>query len=92
MQGTPVSAYAEAHGLGLRERLTLLEKVCAGVQHAHQKGVIHCDLKPGNILVDGSGQPKIVDFGIGDEDLRDWRKGDGPPRTLETSQICVSAR
>ena len=39
-------------------------KICDAVQHAHQSGVIHRDLKPGNILVDEAGQPKILDFGV----------------------------
>ena len=47
-----------------RARLELLAKVCDAVQHAHDKGVIHRDLKPGNILVDVSGQPKVLDFGV----------------------------
>ena len=38
--------------------------MCDAVQHAHDKGVIHRDLKPGNILVDESGQPKVLDFGV----------------------------
>ncbi|MHC9085398.1 serine/threonine-protein kinase [Luteimonas sp. RIT-PG2_3] len=65
--GTPLTRYCEAHGLSLRERLGLFIRVCEGVQHAHQKGVIHRDLKPGNLLVDdvdGQPAPKIIDFGI----------------------------
>jgi len=41
-----------------------MAKVCDAVEHAHQRGVIHRDLKPGNILVDETGQPKILDFGV----------------------------
>ena len=64
VHGMPLKDYADAHDLDIPERLALMIRVCAGVHHAHQKRVIHCDLKPGNILVDESGQPKIVDFGI----------------------------
>jgi len=39
-------------------------KVCDAVHHAHHRGLIHRDLKPGNILVDESGQPKVLDFGV----------------------------
>jgi serine/threonine-protein kinase len=45
------------------QRLELMVKVCAAVQHTHQRGFIHRDLKPGNILVDETGQPKSLDFG-----------------------------
>ena len=41
-----------------------MAKVCDAVHHAHQRGLIHRDLKPGNILVDEAGQPKILDFGV----------------------------
>jgi len=64
VHGEPLKDYAETRGLTTRQRLRLLIAVCDGVQHAHQKGVIHRDLKPGNILVDEAGQPKILDFGI----------------------------
>ncbi len=67
IEGSPLTGYCEERSLPLRERLELFIRVCEGVQHAHQKGVIHRDLKPGNILVtevDGRPLPKIIDFGI----------------------------
>lgn len=65
--GTPITRYCDERRLPLAQRLALFREVCAGVQHAHLRGVIHRDLKPGNILVadiDGHAQPKIIDFGI----------------------------
>ena len=64
VRGKPLNELIPAMILGTRDRLSLFAKVCDAVQHAHQKGVIHRDLKPGNILVDESGQPKILDFGV----------------------------
>ncbi len=67
IDGNTLTAYCREHALGLRARLELLTRVCKGVQHAHQKGVIHRDLKPGNVLVaqiDGLPHPKIIDFGV----------------------------
>lgn len=56
--------YAEWKRLSASERLALFAEVCDAVHHGHQKGVIHRDLKPGNILVDSSGQVKVIDFGV----------------------------
>jgi serine/threonine protein kinase len=64
LRGTSLLKYAVDQSLGTRERLELFAKVCDAVQHAHEKGVIHRDLKPGNILVDEHGQPKVLDFGV----------------------------
>jgi len=64
IQGHGLRAHAESSELGTREKLDLVARVCDAVHHAHQKSVIHRDLKPGNILVDESGQPKILDFGV----------------------------
>ena len=50
--------------LDVRGRLKLFLRVCDGVSHAHRRLIIHRDLKPSNILVDASGQPKLLDFGI----------------------------
>ena len=56
--------YADETRLDRGARLDLFARVCAAVQHGHEKGVIHRDLKPGNILVDASGDPKVIDFGL----------------------------
>ncbi|MFT4841243.1 MAG: serine/threonine protein kinase [Planctomycetota bacterium] len=64
VEGQPLTDHAEQNKLGTRQRLKLLAKIADAVQHAHQKGVIHRDLKPGNILVTGDGDIKILDFGV----------------------------
>ena len=64
IRGQPLLEYAEVHQPNTLQRLDLIAKVCDAVHHAHQRGVIHRDLKPGNILVDETGQPKILDFGV----------------------------
>ena len=53
-----------ARDLPLRERLALFADVCDAVRHGHQLGVIHRDLKPGNILVGRDGRPRVIDFGV----------------------------
>jgi WD40 repeat protein/predicted Ser/Thr protein kinase len=62
--GVPLDQYAGEHALDVRGRLELFARVCDAVQHAHERGVIHRDLKPGNILVEASGQPRVLDFGV----------------------------
>jgi predicted Ser/Thr protein kinase len=64
IRGQPLLHYADEHRLNTRQRLELMAKGCEAVHHAHQRGLIHRDLKPGNILVDEAGQPKILDFGV----------------------------
>ena len=48
----------------LQETLTLMEQACAGVGYAHRAGLVHCDIKPQNLLITPDRQLKIVDFGI----------------------------
>ena len=67
VKGVPFTRYCDDARLTVAQRLALFVPVCQAVQHAHTKGVIHRDLKPGNILVclyDGHPVPKVIDFGL----------------------------
>jgi len=65
--GETITAYAAAHRMTVPERIRLFVQVCRAVQHAHQKGIIHRDMKPSNVVVteaDGAPLCKVIDFGI----------------------------
>lgn len=62
--GLPLDEFVKRGKLGVKDIFALVAKIAYALQFAHQKGVIHRDIKPANILVDASGQPKILDFGI----------------------------
>lgn len=64
VQGRPLDRYVREQQLSLEDTLRLFTVVCDAVQYAHQKGVIHRDLKPTNILVDANGAPRVLDFGL----------------------------
>jgi WD40 repeat protein/predicted Ser/Thr protein kinase len=64
VDGRPLVAYADDERLDQPARLRLFAKVCDAVQHAHEKGVVHRDLKPDNVLVTADGHPKVLDFGV----------------------------
>jgi len=64
IEGRPITVFAQNKKLGVEDRLRLFVKVCAAVQFAHQNLIVHRDIKPGNLLVDRDGEPKLLDFGI----------------------------
>ncbi|MBS0557846.1 MAG: serine/threonine protein kinase [Proteobacteria bacterium] len=78
VDGVPITRYARA--LGLRARIELLLPVLDAVQAAHAQLVVHRDIKPGNVLVDGDGKAKLLDFGIAkllDDEARHGRTRTG---------------
>lgn len=83
----PLVRFCEHRGLGIRERLMLFADVCRAVGHGHEVGVVHRDLKPGNVLVGSDGRPRVIDFGVAKiaEDL------DSATAMTETGQ-CVGTR
>jgi eukaryotic-like serine/threonine-protein kinase len=67
VHGVKITEYCDRHHLETPQRLDLFIQVCHAIQHAHQKGIIHGDIKPSNIMVtlqDGTPVPKVIDFGI----------------------------
>ena len=64
VDGEPITHWCDAHRLGVRKRVHLFLDVCAAVQYAHSQLVVHRDLKPGNVLVGGKGDVRLLDFGI----------------------------
>jgi WD40 repeat protein/predicted Ser/Thr protein kinase len=81
IRGLTLDEYARLRSRTVPDRVELLARVCDAVQHAHEQGVIHRDLKPANILVEETGQPKVLDFGVARATDVDLLTGAGLTRT-----------
>lgn len=64
VRGESITRWCDSHRLPVRSRLRLFLDVCAAVQYAHTRLVVHRDLKPGNVLVDEAGTVRLLDFGV----------------------------
>ncbi|UCC31400.1 MAG: serine/threonine protein kinase, partial [Phycisphaerales bacterium] len=64
VRGVPLAEWLGAEQPDVRATLGLFIELCEAVHDAHRHGVIHRDLKPGNVLVDAEGRPHILDFGL----------------------------
>jgi serine/threonine protein kinase len=80
--GVPLDRYVSDGQPGVRDTLELFERICQAVDYAHRQGVVHRDLKPGNVLIDEEGQPHVLDFGLA--------KATDQAETTEAVTTCVS--
>src|SRR5262249_34392225 len=62
--GTPIDRYAAAQRLTTAARVALCLPILDAVQHAHERHIVHRDIKPNNVMVTAEGHPKLLDFGI----------------------------
>ena len=85
VEGLALDRYAEKTAPALTEKLRLFRRIADAVQFAHRNLVVHCDLKPANILVERDGTPKLLDFGISQmlEEGRGSRTATAPLMTPE---------
>ncbi len=92
VDGKPLTRFADAERLTMRQRVELMIQVAEAVHHAHMKGVIHRDLKPGNILartVDGKPRITVIDFGVA-KALRRGEDGFASEAMTEAGQVIGS--
>lgn len=85
IDGSPLQKYLKEHTVKKREMFDIVVQLCHGLQHAHENGVIHRDVKPSNIMMTKSGQPKLVDFGLG----RNLFRADSDYETSQTMEGYV---
>ncbi len=64
VEGSAITTFCRDRRLALAARLALFRQVCAAVHHAHRHGVVHCDIKPANVIVTSDGVAKVLDFGV----------------------------
>jgi serine/threonine protein kinase len=86
--GTSIDEYCDRHDVSIPDRLKLFRTVCSAVQYAHQNLVVHRDLKPGNILVNEDGVPKLLDFGVA-KIMDPHHQETGADRTLTVMRLMT---
>jgi serine/threonine protein kinase len=90
VRGIKITEYCDQNTLPTKDRLNMFIKVCQAIQHAHQKGIIHRDTKPSNILVtlhDGVPLPKVIDSGYIFESNPHLALANVAARTIEMAKL-----
>jgi non-specific serine/threonine protein kinase/serine/threonine-protein kinase len=90
VDGTPIDVYCDQHALGVQDRLRLFVEVCRAVQYAHDRLIVHRDIKASNVIVGADGRPRLLDFGIAKLLASDDRPAD-PGATLVQAWTPESA-
>jgi len=88
VEGQRLDEYCDVRKLATTERLNLFLQICAAVQYAHQRLIIHRDIKPGNVLVNAEGAPKLLDFGIA-KILESSEASDHPEQTISLVRLLT---
>lgn len=97
IDGEHLDRHCHRHAVPLEKRLDLFLQVCAAAAHAHARGVLHRDIKPGNVLVDSDGRVRLLDFGIarlsGHDDLasRAYTPGFASPEQVRGETLTVAS-
>ena len=89
VDGQPIDTWCDHHKADVTRRLELFRAVCSGVQHAHDHGVLHRDLKPTNIFVTAEGGVKLLDFGIAKLMASDAVPGTPPAKTATATRAMT---
>ena len=91
IDGGPLDVEETASRLNIAEAVALVAQIADGVHHAHTKGLVHRDLKPGNVLLDSRGTPFVADFGLAVHESEQYdHEGEisGTPPYMSPEQVC----
>jgi serine/threonine-protein kinase len=91
VEGIDLRARVQKAAIPAAEAVEIARQVAEGLAYAHARGVVHRDIKPGNIMLDGAGQAKIMDFGLARMRMADHKTTTGmvlgTPRYMSPEQI-----